>query len=281
MSNEPDGKILIISDVHGLVHQMNDFFHWILEEKKEKIAYVVSLGDFFKGRNFDGVEKTRHSFEDPEYFEELILPVFHLKGNEDLDIPENWFLSENTFLMKDQEPFGLGRYKCLPLYYQMRGEHGDEVPIHPEFSEEQNFDFIFSHRPPFGLLDHTLHLQTHRKLKQIGSPLVRAYVERLRPSVCFFGHLHFSNFMMYNDSLIVCIDKLIRIGTQNSIKYSYALVDPFDDSVEVVWKGRPFLKYSIPQQKILSLNRQDKRSLYVHENEVENEVDPDINSTEM
>ena len=213
MENE-NGKILIIADVHGLVPEMNEFFHWLLYEKQEKISYVVSLGDFFKGRNFDGNQKVRQSFEDLPFFDQLKLPVFHLKGNEDLDIPEEWYVSQNMWLMKDQEPFLLNRYKILPIYYQMRGEYGDEIPIHPEFNENDHFDFIFSHRPPLGLLDRTLHLQTHRTLQYIGSQMVRTYVDHIKPTVMIFGHLHFSNFMQYNETLVVCIDKLVRIGSK-------------------------------------------------------------------
>jgi Icc-related predicted phosphoesterase len=259
MESEIEGKILICTDIHGLIPQMNQFFHWIIEEKKEKIALVVCLGDFFKGRNFDGKEKTRHSFEDLSFFDQLKLPVFHIKGNEDLDIPEEWYLSQKMWLMKDQEPFSLNKYKVLPLHYQNRGEYGDEVPKHPEFNENDHFDLIFSHRPPLGILDHTLHHETHRRLSSTGSPLIRNYLDKLKPSVLFFGHFHYSNYQIYEGTMVVCIDKLIRIGFRSNCKYSYALLDPSDDSLDVYWKNRLFLKYSIPQRKILFEKQMDHR----------------------
>lgn len=253
-----EGKILIISDVHGLIPEMNQFFHWLIDKQKQKISYVVSLGDFFKGRNFDGNIKKRDSFEDVEFFDQLHLPIFHLKGNEDLDIPDNWYISQNMAYMMDQEPFMLNRYKVLPIDYQYRGEHGDEIPKHPEYSEKDNFHFIFSHRPPFGLLDHTLHLQTHRRLRNIGSPLVRHYIDAIKPAVVFFGHLHFCNYIEYNQSLIICIDKLIRIGLNNQLKHSYGMIDPLDDSIEIFWKDMLFLRYSIPKKQILYLKHSER-----------------------
>jgi predicted phosphodiesterase len=261
MLQPPLGKILVISDVHGLIPEMNAFFKWITQDQHQDIAMVVNLGDFWKGRNFSGQFKVRDSWEDLRYFDQLVLPIFHIRGNEDLDIPDNWWLSPNNWLMKDQVPFRLNKFKVFPIDYHFRGETGDETPSHPEIKPEENIDFIFSHRPPFGLLDHTLHLQTHRKLSNTGSPLVRFYVDRLKPAVTIFGHFHYANFMEYENRMVICLDKLIRRNTKGEFRYSYALIDPFIDSVEVYWKNTLFLVYSIPFRKIQFIQRRDHRSL--------------------
>jgi len=261
MSPPPPGKILLISDVHGLIPEMNEFLRWLTTENKQEISLVVHLGDFWKGRNFDGVEKKRDAWENLDYFDQLVLPIFMLKGNEDLDVPDSWWDVPNLWPMPDQEIFQLNKYKAFPIDYQFRGEHGDEVPKNETVNIDSHVDFILSHRPPFGLLDHTLHLQTHRKLSNTGSPMVRYYVDKLKSPVVFFGHFHYSNFLEFNGQLVICIDKLVRKGAAGVFRYSYALIDPFDDSVEVYWKNRLFLKYSIPQRRLLFAHRHDRRNL--------------------
>jgi predicted phosphodiesterase len=266
LSDQPHGKILVISDVHGLIPEMNAFFQKMRDEQKQEISLVVHLGDFWKGRNYNGETRQRDAWEDLSYFDQIIYPIFFLRGNEDLDIPDEWWLSPNLWRMKDQEPFQLNKYKVLPVDYQFRGEIGDETPIHPEYSAEMGVDFVFSHRPPFGLLDHTLHMQTHRRLTNTGSPLVRFYVDRLKPPVIMFGHFHYSNFVEVDNQIVICIDKLVRRNANKEYKYSYALIDPFDDSIEVYWKNDLFFKYSIPQRKLVFVQRRDRRNLYSDSN---------------
>ncbi|MHA1612064.1 MAG: metallophosphoesterase family protein, partial [Promethearchaeota archaeon] len=259
------GKILIVSDVHAKIPEMIDFFN-IMLEKGDEIDFAVHLGDFWSGRNFDPKKGSQFKDEwhDLIYFERLPFPLYHLRGNEDLTQPDSWWTIPNTCLMADQLPFYLNDWKILPLDYQYRGEPADEIPKHPEYSKETGFDFIFSHRPPLGLLDDTLHFKTHQKLSGTGSPMIRKYYDKICPSLFIFGHFHYSNFLQTDCGLIACLDKLIRIGGRNhdEFKYSYALLDPFDQSLEIFWKNRQFIKYSILEQKILVLNRFDKRNLY-------------------
>ncbi|MHA1776483.1 MAG: metallophosphoesterase family protein [Promethearchaeota archaeon] len=258
------GKILIISDVHAKIPEMTDFFYQL--DKKENIDFAVHLGDFWSGRNFDPNLKTqvKNEWNDLTYFEKFPFPLYHLRGNEDLTQPDNWWNFPKMYLMKDQQPFYLNDWKVLPIDYQYQGEEDDTNPKHPEFSRDDGFDIILSHRPPYGLLDDTLHFKTHQKLSKTGSPMVRKYYDQLCPSLMIFGHFHYSNFMKTSCGLIVCIDKLIRIGGKNhsEFRYSYALLDPFDQSLEVIWKNHLFLRYSIMEQKILVANPLDSRNLY-------------------
>jgi Icc-related predicted phosphoesterase len=277
MSNTALGKILFISDVHGLIPEMIDFINWLLNYKKYNIAYAVHLGDFWSGRNYDGTQQIYNEFEDLECFKNLKIPLYLLKGNEDLETIDAWWESNNIWLMKDQEPFNFDNYKVLPIDYHFRGEESDRIPKHPEFNEGDEYDFILSHRPPYGLLDNTLHYQTHKKLTNTGSPVVRAYVDNIKPVITFFGHFHYSNYLIHDNRLIVCLDKLIRVGRRpnhprnshnsgsgrdnSNFRYSYALLDPSDQILEVYWKNRLFFKYSLLERKIIYLKRVDKRIL--------------------
>ena len=78
------------------------------------------------------------------------------------------------------------------------------------------------------------------------------HFESIKPSLLLFGHFHFSNYLQTENGLIVCIDKLIRLGgkDQKEFKYSYALIDPFDNSLEVYWKNKLYFHYSIMERKL-------------------------------
>ncbi|MHA1584664.1 MAG: metallophosphoesterase family protein [Promethearchaeota archaeon] len=255
-------KILIISDVHGRIDMMGDFFQYLLEEKKEKINFAVHLGDFWSGRNYDPKTNTqvRHEFDDLDYFKKLSFPIYHIRGNEDLVQPNNWWFSPNMWLMHDQKPFNLNSWKILPIDYHHPGSKDDEVPEHPEYSLNDGFDIILSHRPPMGILDETLHFKTHERLTNTGSPLVRKYYDKIKPALMLFGHFHFCNYKTTDNGLVVCFDKLLRTGGANhdQLKYSYGLLDPFDQSLTVYWKNRLYFKYLILEQKFQILNHLEK-----------------------
>jgi len=262
--NIEKGKILIITDVHARIKEMNQFFNWLICEQGENIQFGVHLGDFWGGRNYKGSTQVRMKFDykKSDYLDNLEIPLFHLKGNEDLEAPEEAWISENSWLMADQEPFYLGPYKVLPIYFQEKGTPEDKIPKNPHFTSKDDFDFIFSHRPPFGLLDNTLHAKTHEILKNIGSPLVREYYDRIKPSVLFFGHNHYTNFLETDYGIIISLDKLIRTSKRtNAFKYTYSLVDPFHQTIEVVWKNKLFLKYNILEKKIKFLNNHKRKIL--------------------
>ncbi|MHA1745361.1 MAG: metallophosphoesterase family protein [Promethearchaeota archaeon] len=258
------GKILIITDVHGRIKEMGDFFRYLIEEKHENIDFAIHLGDFWSGRNYipEKGEQVRTEFHDLEYFDTLPFPVFHIRGNEDLTQDEAKWHLPNTWLMKNQESFHLNQWKVFPIDYQYPGEPGDTTPEHPDLSQEEGIDFILSHRPPYGLLDDTLHLATHKKLTLTGSPMVRHYYDTLRPALLLFGHFHYSNFQLTDNGLIVCFDKLIRVSPRQEFRYSYGLLDPFDQSLKVFWKNRLFFHYSMLERKMLEVHRFDRRNLY-------------------
>ncbi|WP_371803440.1 metallophosphoesterase [Candidatus Lokiarchaeum ossiferum] len=259
-------KILVISDVHGKIPEMIDFMNMMINTKGEKIDFAVHLGDFWSGRNYDprSGEQIRGEFQEFDLFKKLPMPLYCLRGNEDLIQPEDVWHLENLWLMDDQEIFKMNDWNVLSIDYQYPGEPSDSEPKHIDYSSKDEIDFIFSHRPPYGILDDTLHFKTHKKLKNTGSPMVRSYYDALKPSLFLFGHFHYSNFFQTDCGLVACLDKLVRLGgaNQDEFKYSYALLDPFDQSLEVYWKNRLFFKYSILEQKLSDVSHFDKRNLY-------------------
>lgn len=259
------GKILLITDVHGKIREMNEFFYYLIEEKEENIDFAVHLGDFWSGRNYEPSknEQVRTQFENLDFFSRLPFPIYHLRGNEDMDVPLKWWNNPNTWLMRDQEPFHLQEWKVLPLDYHDFDKSEDPPLKHPEYSTVDQFDMILSHRPPLGLLDDTLHYKTHKRLSNTGSPLIRKYYDNLKPALFLFGHFHYSNFLQTEFGLIACIDKLIRTSGRNgqSYRYSYGLLDPFDHSLVVYWKNKLFFHYSLLDQTMLEAHRFDKRNL--------------------
>ncbi len=258
------GKFLIITDVHAKIKEMNAFFDWILDEKQEEIQYAVHLGDFWGGRNYNGKEQVRMklNLSEKDYFENFRIPIFHIKGNEDLHVDNLDWLTSRTWLMRDQEVFQLGPYQVFPIHYHEKENPEELVLKHPEYSEKQGIDFIFTHQPAYGLLDNTLHAKTHQILKGIGSPMIRTYYDNIKPSILFFGHNHYSNYMKTDYGLVLSIDKLIRISKNRQVyKYSYALIDPFFQTLEVVWKNKLFLKYSILEKDIKYSRDLDQRNL--------------------
>lgn len=247
------GKILVITDVHAKIKEMVDFINFIIKDQKENINFAVHLGDFWSGRNYDPTLRTqiRDEWTDLAYFEKLPIPIFHLRGNEDLPVSESYWRAPNIWLMEEQKPFQLNNYKVLPIDYHYPGEETDENPLH-SYDSSDHIDFIFSHRPGMNLLDDTLHYETHKRLTQTGSIMVKKHFETIKPSLLLFGHFHFSNYLQTENGLVVCIDKLIRLGgkDQKELKYSYALIDPFDNSLEVYWKNKLFFHYSIMERKL-------------------------------
>lgn len=234
-------KILIISDVHGLLEEMQEFFAELKENHGNTISYGIHLGDLFKGRNIVFGQKTFSFWKDLSLLENLPFPLYCTKGNEDINIPEDWWSRGNLVLLPDKEEFMLNDFRVVSINYI---EHENREFFHklgikkifrlkpepikgkyfPMFDYKQlehsqpaeilnstnKVDFIFSHVPPFGLLDKTRDYATHREIKFTGSKFIRLIIDKRNPAVIFFGHNHFSNFATFGDLLVLSIDKFCR-----------------------------------------------------------------------
>ncbi len=258
-NTEPYGKILFVSDVHGLIPQLFNLISFLIYEQKENIDFVVSLGDFWKGRNFNGEDIVRDHWNDREVFSSLNLNIFHIKGNEDQDIPDNfWTTTKNIWLMPNEKPFKANGLTLFPVYFTHYDEkHDIAKDVHQYIN---SIDILATHNPAFGILDNTLHYKTHEVIKSTGSMKIRKYLDELNPALHIFGHFHYSNFLKYKNTLVVCLDKMYRINKAMQKKFSYALVDPFERTVDVWWRNRHYIKYNMLEREIKFVD--DQRNTY-------------------
>jgi Icc-related predicted phosphoesterase len=234
-------KILIISDVHGLLGEMEEFFEELKKKHGNTISCGIHLGDLFKGRNVIFGQKTFSFWKDLSFLEKIPFPFYCTKGNEDINIPDDWWHRGNLVLLPDKEEFMLNDFRTIsvnyienenkefyhklgikklfrlkpkpikgkyfPMFDFKQSEHSESADI---LESSNKIDFIFSHVPPFGLLDKTRDYATHREIRFTGSRFVRLLIDRRKPAVVFFGHNHFSNYATFGDLLVVSIDKFCR-----------------------------------------------------------------------
>ncbi|MCP4760799.1 MAG: metallophosphoesterase [archaeon] len=233
-------KILIISDIHGLIEELLNFLENI-EKKHPNIAYCLQLGDFFKGRNVIGGQKTFSFWKDLAAFENLPFPIFSIKGNEDINIPDDWW-SGMLSLLPTEKKFLLDELKLIPISYfeeskefikskgikrflsirpPKKKKNNEYFPLFnyeplenvakPEIlTSKEEIDIIATHVPPYGLLDKTRDYTTHKEIKYTGNKFTRLVIDKRRPKVVFFGHNHFCNYKMFGNMLVVSVDKFCR-----------------------------------------------------------------------
>jgi Icc-related predicted phosphoesterase len=290
-------RFLIVSDVHGLIDEFKEFLRLMQHKYKDTISYVIQLGDFFKGRNVINNKKTYTFWKDTKAFRDLPFPIFCVKGNEDINVPESWF-GGMLSLLPNLTEFQLDRFNSIPLHFfeedgekirevgvkklvrlnlpRKRNKHSyypmfdstyeQESPIGALFSSDRPVDFMFSHVPPYGLLDRTRDAITHKHIRYTGSKLLRLIIDKRRPRVAFFGHNHYCNYKFFGDMLVVSVDKFCRKIPQKSsedsknLKYdketngfSYCVVTVKDESylVEIFRRNRLVFQYDMLQQNIL------------------------------
>jgi len=291
---------LIISDVHGLIQEFIEFIRLMQKRYKDSISYCVQLGDFFKGRNVIQNKKTYTFWKDLSIFKELPFPIFSMKGNEDVNIPDTWYGGMLSVLPHLTE-FQLDRFNSIPLhFFEENGEYIHELgikklirhnrprkkeengyypmfdckyeqnsPISSILDSENSVDFIFSHVPPYGLLDRTRDAITHKHIRYTGSKLLRLLIDKRQPRVVFFGHNHYCNYKFFGDMLIVSVDKFCRKLPQNGDGsynpnskefngeeidgFSYCVISVKDESylIEIFRRNRLVFQYDMFQHNIL------------------------------
>ena len=115
--DQKHNKVLIISDLHGLMQEFLEFLQYIKETYNDTIAYAIHLGDFWKGRNVINGVKTYNFCKDPSILKDLPFILFLLKGNEDINIPESFYHVDNLFVLPHLEIFYLNGFKTIPIHY--------------------------------------------------------------------------------------------------------------------------------------------------------------------
>jgi Icc-related predicted phosphoesterase len=86
----------------------------------------------------------------------------------------------------------------------------DEGRIPNILTNKGDIDFIMAHVPPYGLLDKTRDYSTHREIKFTGNKFIRLIVDKRKPNFVFFGHNHFCNYKIFNQMVVISIDKFCR-----------------------------------------------------------------------
>ncbi|TFG18977.1 MAG: hypothetical protein EU530_07595 [Promethearchaeota archaeon] len=249
-------RFLIVSDVHGMIPEFKEFLKLMQKRYKDTISYCVQLGDFFKGRNVIQNKKTYTFWKDLTVFNDIPFPIFCVKGNEDINVPDSWYGGMLSILPNLSE-FKLDRFNSIPLhFYEENGEkiremgiqkllrlnlprkkdknayypmfdatYEKESPIGALLDSETPVDFILSHVPPYGLLDRTRDAITHKHIRNTGSKLLRLLIDKRKPRVALFGHNHYCNYKLFGDMLVVSVDKFCRKIPQkandgtNSVSY--------------------------------------------------------------
>ncbi|MBN2157175.1 MAG: metallophosphoesterase [Candidatus Lokiarchaeota archaeon] len=260
-------RFLIVSDVHGLVKEFTQFLALMQKKYNDTIRYCVQLGDFFKGRNVIRNKKTYSFWKDTSIFKEFPFPIFSVKGNEDINIPESWWSGGMLSLLPNLTEFQLDRFNSIPLHYfeedgekirelgvgklirlnMPRKRHKDEYypmfnctyeknsPIAPILESDRPVDFMLSHVPPYGLLDRTRDAITHKHIRNTGSKLLRLIIDKRHPQVIFFGHNHYCNYKFFGEMLVISVDKFCRkMPYEFSSTNEYSTITKKVDSEEEV-----------------------------------------------
>lgn len=286
-------RFLIVSDVHGLIPEFTEFLKIMQKQYKDTISYCIQLGDFFKGRNVIQNKKTYTFWKDLSIFKKLPFPIFTVKGNEDVNIPESWWGGGMLSVLPNATEFQLDRFNSIPLHFaeeetdqirefgihklvrlkkptSQKRQEDEYYPIFdctyeknsliaPLFESDTPVDFMFSHVPPYGLLDRTRDAITHKHIKYTGSKLLRLIIDKRQPRICFFGHNHYCNYRFFGDMLVVSVDKFCRKIPQEEDDskeingFSYIVITVKEDSylIEIFCRNQVFFQYDMKQQNIL------------------------------
>jgi len=157
----PGGDLLVVAgDLTSLdrAYQFMDFEEWIKSQKYEKKVVI--------GGNHDAlIESGRWTISPPNDFEYLQDSGTRFR---DLKI---WG-SPWTTKFENQNPH------AMAFAVDTEQEMGAKFDLIPE-----DIDLLITHSPPFGILDKCSH-------GRVGSLALRAVVERVRPRLHVFGHIH-------------------------------------------------------------------------------------------
>jgi Icc-related predicted phosphoesterase len=176
-------KIIGLTDIHG----KTDVLHSIRTELREADLVVVS-GDI---THFGDKEEASRVKSDLQAMNEHLLLVH---GNCDRPGAEAFFQNEGISLHGRVVRFGdiilTGAGGSLPCPGMTPNEHTEEeyALLLTDLKKEIRGDFpvlFVTHQPPFGTVcDHV------RSGGHVGSQTVRMFIQDLKPSVCFTGHIH-------------------------------------------------------------------------------------------
>jgi Icc-related predicted phosphoesterase len=173
-------RILAIGDVHGDLPAYRWFSRQMIETKAD---VGILAGDLTRSRKSRVEEKKIKNI-----LGKAGKTFYFVMGNDD----QIEWTSENNFININQRDVWLGEYQFIGYHYTNPFIKG----IFEKTEEEQDNDFksliklvrqntiLVTHGPPFGILDKGI-LDLHA-----GSTALKKFVNRAKPLVHIFGHIH-------------------------------------------------------------------------------------------
>jgi Icc-related predicted phosphoesterase len=210
-------KIVCISDTHGLhkimdnsnplpqgdilIHagdctnvgkekEIVDFINWFQNIKGFDTKIFIAGNHDFGFENYNG---RRHSNEDPW--------LDHLLNEENLSQSDVVYLHDSEFVIESPEfsrPLKFYGSPWQPEFYDWAfnlPRHGEELELKWKNIPDDT-DVLITHGPPFGILDYTLSNQP------VGCELLTTRLEKLKPLVHVFGHIHNAYGVKYSDNTV-------------------------------------------------------------------------------
>jgi Icc-related predicted phosphoesterase len=161
------GDILVVAGDISYIGKMEDFirFNSWLDQYKKKYSFIV----FTPGNHDLG------SQGNPDLFKSLVPNVTHYLINEPAEILGlKFFVSPITPTFMDWA-WMADRGEAIKRYWDM-------IP--------ENTDVLVTHGPPYGILDQCPDWQDHTKSVSVGCEELLKAVQRIKPRVHIFGHIH-------------------------------------------------------------------------------------------
>ncbi|HLK61542.1 MAG TPA: metallophosphoesterase [Chthonomonadaceae bacterium] len=169
---------------------------WQLPEG-DRALFIAALQGERLGEEWTGTEITRAK----RWLEELAqrYPVFWIPGNHDIDVKPDTFgeIPNCACLLDTLRTFGgfrLYGVSMSPCYdAPLLAKQWDYMTADPRV-EQAAFDFapvdiVVSHGPPYDCVDGGMPLWNGER-PHLGSPALRAYIERHAPKLVICGHIH-------------------------------------------------------------------------------------------
>lgn len=179
-------QILFISDTHG---QHNNLQLPKLDTKEDEKTMLIHTGDISKLGKEDEIKDFLEWFEIQDYTYKIFIAgnhdfLFEMNPNlaESL-IPTNCIYLNNSFI--EIEGIKIWGSPITPRFYDWafncdRGEkirnYWEQIPL--------DTAILLTHGPAYGILDQTIHGL------QVGCEELIQFVEKIKPKIHAFGHIH-------------------------------------------------------------------------------------------
>lgn len=231
-------RIICIGDTHGLHYSMEHDVTNFIDKKQSN--YLIHAGDccntgsVYDVRNFVYWFQNLKGFDDKIFIAgnhdwgfELKYPwLYHYINDENLSQSDCVYLEDNELTIKEPEftkpikiygtpwqpPFNNWAFNVpeKKLY-----KYWEKIPI--------DTNILITHTPPFGILDE---VYNREKLQHKGSKSLYEYVQKIKPQIHIFGHIHGGRALFEKDETIfinasVCTEEYEPINKPIVIDFDF------------------------------------------------------------